>query len=143
MHVCILRIDVDAALIAAGTLMLVGAGIHGIAGEMLVVRKLDPAKLEPSQFGGRRMTLAMIHVTWHLTTFAFLLVGGALVLAGSALDGDAEHAVALMGAIGVTGFAAIILGLGAASNRSLRPFLHHPAPAGFVVAVALAWLGVA
>ena len=121
--------------------MLIGAGIHGIAGEMLVVRKLDPAKLEPSQFGGRRMTLAMIHVTWHLTTIAFLAVGIALLLSGSVLEGDAARGVGLAAAGMSSGFAAVALGLGAADTKTPRALLRHPGPIALAAVAALAWWG--
>ena len=131
----------DAPLIAAGSLAVLGAAIHGVAGEVLVVRKLSPGTLPPSAFGGPRMTKAMIHVTWHLTTIAFLTVGSALLLAGSALDGDAARALALLGAGASTGFAVLVVGLGAASTRSPRLLITHPAPALLTLAAALAWWG--
>ena len=62
-------------LIAAGTLAILGAAIHGVAGEILVVRKLAPAMLPPSRFGGPKLTKTMIHATWHMTTIAFFTVG--------------------------------------------------------------------
>jgi hypothetical protein len=31
----------------------------------------------------------MIHVIWHMTTIDYLTVGSTLILAGSALEGDA------------------------------------------------------
>ena len=62
-------------LIAAGSLAVLAAAIHGGAGEVLVVRRLSPETLSASAFGGPRMTRAMIHVTWHVTTIAFLAVG--------------------------------------------------------------------
>ena len=40
-------------LIAAGSLAILGAAVHGVGGEVLVVRKLAPAMLPPSRFGGR------------------------------------------------------------------------------------------
>jgi len=52
-----------------------------------VVRKLSTGMLPPSRFGGPTMTKAMIHVTWHMTTIAFLTVGTALLLSGSVVHG--------------------------------------------------------
>src|SRR5215210_7525398 len=115
-------------LIIAGSLALLGAAVHGVAGELLVVRKLSPARLEPSRFGGPAMTKAMIHVTWHITTVAFLTVGISLVLAGTVLEGDAAHGIALVGAAAATGFAALAVGLGGAYMRTPRGLLRHPAP---------------
>ena len=119
----------NAALIAAGSLAILGAAIHGVGGEILVVRKLSPGTLPSSAFGGPRTTRTMIHVTWHMTTVAFLTVGAALLLSGSVLDGEAARAMGLLGAGASTGFAALTVGLGAAYARSPRVLLRHPAAA--------------
>jgi hypothetical protein len=128
---------VNVALIAAGSLAILGAAVHGVAGEVLVVRKLAPAMLPPSRFGGPALTKTMIHATWHMTTIAFLAVGSGLLLAGSVLHGDAGHAIALLAAAAATGFAALAVGMGS----SPRAFLHHPAPVLLTVTAALAWWG--
>jgi hypothetical protein len=128
-------------LIVAGSLAILGAGIHGAAGEVLVVRKLSPKLLPASAFGGPRMTKAMIHVTWHMTTVAFLSVGLALLLSGTVLDGDAAQGISLVAAAACTGFAAVALGLGIGYMRSPRTLLRHPAPVLLTVTAALAWWG--
>jgi hypothetical protein len=115
-------------LIAAGSLAVLAAAIHGGAGEVLVVRRLSPETLSGSAFGGPRMTWAMIHVTWHMTTIAFLAVGIALLLSGSVLEGDAARAVGLVAAGMSTGFAAVAVGLGAGDTRTPRSLLRHPGP---------------
>ena len=124
-------------LIAAGSLGILGAAVHGVAGEVLVVRKLAPAMLPPSRFGGPKLTKTMIHATWHMTTIAFFTVGSALLLAGSVLDGDEARAIALLAAGASTGFAALAVGMGS----SPRAFLHHPAPVLLTATAALAWWG--
>jgi hypothetical protein len=129
-------------LIIAGSLAILGAAVHGAGGEVLVVRRLSPETLPSSQFGGPRMTKAMIHVTWHMTTIAVLTVGCALILAGTVLDGDTAKALGLVAAGAATGFAALALGLGAAYMRSPRSLLRHPGPAVLTVTAALAWWGV-
>jgi len=129
-------------LIVAGSLAVVGATVHGLGGELLVMRKLSPATLPSSRFGGPRATRTMIHVTWHMTTVAFLTVGFALLLSGSALNGDAARAMALLAAAASTAFAALAVGLGAASAPSPRSsFLSHPGPAVLTATAALAWWG--
>jgi hypothetical protein len=132
---------VNALLIAAGFLAILGAAIHGIGGEVLVVRKLSPETLPPTRFGGPRMTESMIHVTWHLTTIAFLSVGAELLLAGSVVDGDTARGIALVAAGEATGLAAVVVGLGAAYTRSPRTLYRHPGPAVLTATAALAWLG--
>jgi hypothetical protein len=128
-------------LIVAGSLATLAAGIHGIAGELLVVRKLSLDTLPSTRFGGRRMTMAMIHVTWHITTVAFLAVGVALVLAGTVLDGDAARAVAVVCAAAFTGFAAVALALGVLHTRSPRSLVRHPGPLVLALTAAVAWWG--
>jgi hypothetical protein len=128
-------------LVVAGCFAILGAALHGVGGEVLVVRRLSPAMLPSSPFGGPRMTKAMIHVTWHMTTIAFFTVGAALLLSGTVLDGDAAQAIALVAAAAATGFAALVLGLGAASTRSPRSLFRHPGPAVLTATAVLAWLG--
>ena len=128
-------------LIVAGSLAIIGAAIHGVAGEVLVVRKLSPGMLASSPFGGPRMTKAMIHVTWHMTTIAFLTVGSALLLSGSVLHGDTARGIALVAAAAATGFAAVAVGLGAADTRSPRSLFLHPGPPALTATAALAWWG--
>jgi hypothetical protein len=132
---------VSVPLIAAGSLAILGAAIHGVAGEALVVRKLSPATLPSSRFGGPRTTKTMIHVTWHMTTIAFLAVGCALLLSGSVLQGDAARGIGLVAAGASTGFAALAVGLGTAYARSPRILLRHPAAAVLTATAALAWWG--
>ena len=128
---------VNAPLIVAGSLAILGAAIHGVGGEVLVVRKLSPETLPSSRFGGPVMTKTMIHVTWHMTTIAFFTVGSALLLAGSVLDGDAAQAIALLAAGAATGFAALAVGMGS----SPRALFRHPAPLLLTATAALAWWG--
>jgi hypothetical protein len=132
---------VDVPLIVAGSLAILGAAIHGVGGEVLVVRKLSPETLPPSRFGGPKTTKSMIHVTWHMTTIAFLTVGFALLLAGSVLDGEAARGIGLVAAGAATGFAAIAVGLGVAYSRSLRSLFRHPAAVVLTATAALAWWG--
>jgi hypothetical protein len=133
---------VNVPLIVAGSLAVLGAAIHCVGGEVLVVRKLSPHMLPPTRFGGPGMTKAMIHVTWHMTTIAFLTVGSALLLTGSVLHGDTARGVGLVAAVASTGFAALAVGLGADYTRSPRSLFRHPGPAVLTATAALAWWGV-
>jgi hypothetical protein len=132
---------VNAPLIVAGVLAILGAAVHGVGGEVLVVRKLSPEMLPTSCLGGPVMTRAMIHVTWHMTTIAFLTVGCALLLSGTVLHGDTARGIGVVAACAATGFAALAVGLGAASARSPRSLFRHPGPAALTAIAALAWLG--
>jgi hypothetical protein len=132
---------VNVPLIVAGSLAILGAAIHGVGGEVLVVRKLTPGTLPASRFGGPRTTKTMIHVTWHMTTIAFVTVGSALLLSGSVLHGDTTRGISLVAAGASTGFAALAVGLGAAYSKSPRSLFRHPGPAVLTATAALAWCG--
>jgi hypothetical protein len=132
---------VNVPLLVAGSLAILGAAIHGVGGEVLVVRKLSPGTLPSSRFGGPRTTKTMIHVTWHMTTIAFLTVGSALLLSGSVLSGDTARGLGLLAAGASSGFAALAVGLGAAYAQSPRFLLRHPGPAVLTATAALAWWG--
>jgi hypothetical protein len=132
---------VNVPLLVAGSIAILAAGIHGAGGEILVVRKLLLGTLASSPFGGPRMTKAMIHVTWHITTIAFLTLGCALVLSGSVLHGETARGIGLVGAGAFTGFAAVAVGLGAAYMRSPRAFFRHLGPAALTAVAVLAWWG--
>jgi hypothetical protein len=132
---------VNVPLIVAGSLAILGAAVHGVGGEVLVVRKLSPRTLPSSRFGGPGMTKAMIHVTWHMTTIAFLTVGAALLVSGSVVEGDTARGIGLLAAGASTGFAALAVGLGAAYMRSPRSLLRHPGPAVLTATAVLAWWG--
>ena len=124
-------------LLVAGSLAILGAAIHGVGGEVLVVRKLSPGMLPSTRFGGPRATKTMLHVTWHMTTIALLTVGAALLLSGAVLHGEAARALSLVAAGASTGFAALAVGM-AGSPRSL---FRHPGPAMLTATAALAWWG--
>ena len=128
-------------LIVAGSLAMLGAAVHGVGGEVLVVRNLSPGTLPSSRFGGPGMTKAMIHVTWHMTTIAFLTVGAALLVSGSVVEGDTARGIGLLAAGASTGFAALAVGLGAAYTRSPRSLFRHPGPAVLTATAVLAWWG--
>lgn len=128
-------------LLVAGSLSFVAAAIHGLAGEVLVVKRLSPGALPSSPFGGPVMTKLMIRATWHLTTVGFLTVGAALVLAGSVLRGEVANAVGLVGAGAATGFAAVVLIGAAMGGRRTR--VRHLAPFVLPAIAVLAWWGLA
>src|SRR5437764_12314526 len=91
-------LGVNVPLIVAGSLAILGAAIHGVGGEVLVVRRLSPGMLPSTPFGGPVMTKAMIHATWQMTTVAFFTVGLGLLLSGSVLHGDPAQAIGRLAA---------------------------------------------
>jgi hypothetical protein len=76
-----------------------------------------------------------------VATVAFLTVGVALLLAGTVIDHDAAHAIAVVAAAEATAFALVTLGIGGAT-LSPRSLLTHPGPAILTAIPALAWWGV-
>ena len=132
----------DIPLILAGSLALLAAAVHGVGGELWVVRKLALESLPSTRFGGARMTKAMIQVAWHITTVGFLTAGVALLLSGAVLDGDTARALGVVSAAAFTGFAVVALGLAAAHTRFPRSMLSHPGPVAIAATAALAWWGV-
>ena len=140
-------------LVVAGALGLLGAAIHGIAGDTFVVRRLSLQVLPSTLFGGPMMTKTMIRVAWHMATIGLLTVGSALVLAGSVLDGESARGIGLVAAWASSGFAAVALALGVgqfrralalrATNPDEMRALLHPGPAILLAIPVLAWFGIA
>jgi len=127
-------------LFLAGVLAMVASAVHGLGGELLVVRRLWREPLPSTRFGGPAMTRAMVHVTWHIVTFAFLAVGVGMVVSAAALDGDAADALAWFCAAAFTGFAGVAVVLGAV-GQSPRAITRHPGPVVLAATAALAWWG--
>ena len=132
----------DVPLILAGCLATLAAAVHGVGGEIWVVRKLALESLPSTRFGSARMTKAMIHVSWHIATVGFLAAGVALLLSGLVLDGDSAQALGFVAAGAFTGFAVVALGLAAARTNFPRSMLSHPGPVAIAATAALAWWGV-
>lgn len=118
-------------LLAAGGLLLIGAGIHGWVGDR-IVRNVDAKAL-------RGRTRFLIRVTWHFTTIAFAIVGIALAAAGADQGSASLGATYVAGAL-VASWAlfALVTGFVRGGTRSL---LVHPAPSMLTLAAALIWLG--
>jgi hypothetical protein len=130
---------VNVPLVLAGSLAILGTAIHGVAGEVLVVRRLTPQMLPPCPFGGPAATKVMIRASWHMTTIAFLTFGSTLLLSGVALHGDAARGISIVAASATTGFAA--LAVGGALVRGPRALIRHPAPFLLTTVAVLAWWG--
>jgi hypothetical protein len=87
---------VNLPLLVAGSLALVGAAVHGGAGERLVLRELFSAPLPSTPFGGQSATRAMIRVTWHIVTVTFIAFGSSLEACGSLGTGDPCRGVGIV-----------------------------------------------
>lgn len=128
----------------AGILALVGAAVHGVAGEKLVVTKLGAEILPSSPFGGPSFTKVMIRATWHITTIAFVVLGAALAACAPGASSEACRGIGRVAALAYLGFAALTIGLAARqflARPSPRALFRHPAPLLFTVVAVLAWWG--
>jgi hypothetical protein len=132
---------VNVPFLVAAALALVGAAVHGGAGEALVVRKLAANVLPPSPFGGGAATKLMIRATWHMTTVAFAVLGLALAACAGSDAGATCKGVGRLAGLSFSGFA--LIAVGGAIARSPRSLVRHPAPVLFSTVAALAWWGSA
>jgi hypothetical protein len=130
----------DVPLTIAGSISILAAAIHGIAGELIVVRRLSPETLPATRFGGARMTRTMIHVSWHIATVAFLTVGAVLLLSGTSLEDETPRAILVVAAVASTAFAALAIGLGGGQGQ-FRALARHPGPAVLTAGAVMAWWG--
>lgn len=127
------------AFVVAGLLALTAAAIHGGLGEKIVVRKLGVETLPTSKFGGARMTLLMIRVTWHITTLAFFVLGSALIVCS---PGQPSAACQGIGRLSSIAFASFFLLAGAIAFPNIRRTVRrHPAPIVFLAVAVLSWVG--
>jgi hypothetical protein len=131
---------VNIPLLIAGVLSFVGAAIHGIVGDVLLVRRIDPGGLPSTRFGGPAASKFLIRVSWHLLTATFVVLGAAMVVCGFDDSHDACRRTGILAGSAFSAFAAITIvsGVRAIGPRGL---FRHPAPAAFTVIAVLAWWG--
>ena len=128
------------ALLVAGVMSFAAAAFHGIAGDALIVRRLDVAALPRTRFGGPAASKQMIRVTWHLLTATFVALGTAMVVCGFNDSHDACRRTGILAASAFTAFALITIASGVTRSGPAGAF-RHPAPAGFIVIAGLALWG--
>jgi hypothetical protein len=131
---------VNIALLLAGVMSLAAAAIHGIAGDVLIVRRLDVGSLPSTRFGGPAATQLMIRITWHLLTATFVVLGTAMVVCGFNDSHEACRRTGILAASAFSAFAVIAIASGVARSGPAGLF-RHPAPAAFIVTAGLAWWG--
>ena len=130
----------NVALLLAGVLSFVAAAIHGIAGDVLVVRRLEVGTLPSTPFGGPAASKLMIRVSWHLVTTTFAILGAGLV--ACAFDGaqDACRRTVILVASAFSAFAFITIAAALWANGPAGLF-RHPAPTALTAIAVLAWWG--
>ena len=133
----------SAMLVIGASAALLGAAVHGAAGDFLVVRKLSVDTLPATTFGGPKRTKLMIRVAWHMATVGLVTVAVAALLAGTVLEGDTAQGFGLLAAASSTGFAIVALGLLAANRETPWLLVRHPGPPLLIAIPTLMWLGAA
>ena len=122
------------ALIAAGSLSLAGSVIHGAVGDR-IIRRIDDASLPGNPFKGLSSKI-LIRVTWHFVTIAFLVLGIALVVAGTKPDVTAASGIAYVAGAAFACWSIFALVVGV-RRGGIRVFKSHPGPVLFLLTTGL------
>jgi len=131
----------NAWLFAAGSLILIGCGIHSFLGEVLFLRRTPAEALPTSIFGGHRASKAMMRASWHLLSLTWLTMGAALMFFSVSVHDPAVHVFSIPVAIAFSG--ATLYVTATALVTDLRALIRHPAGILFVAITVLTWRGSA
>jgi hypothetical protein len=126
-------------VIAAG-LAVVGAAVHGLGGEVWILRRLRTDTLPSTPFGGPRPTRVMIGVTWHLATVTMAVMGASLLGCGGSTPGAHCSGVGRLVATLFAAFALLSV-LQGVTLRQPRLLFRHLGPWVFAAVAVLAWVG--
>ena len=126
--------------LVAAVLAVAAAAIHGIVGEIIVVRRIPTDSLPKTRFGPPGATAAIVRVAWHICTAAFAVAGVSLA---SCAGGGAEGACVGVGRVSAAMFGAFVLVAFAVvgPSRFRRSLIRHQAPLAFAAIAVLAWIG--
>ena len=128
----------NALLATASALCTIGVLWHGIGGELGIVRRLDPAKLEQSPFGDNEITKRVLRACWHLVTVTFAVDACALAMMAMDPTNAARAALAWSVALQFAGFLLVYLVI--ALPRPIV-FVRAPQWLFFTAVAVLAYLG--
>lgn len=127
------------ALVAAGSMMLVGAVVHGVVGDE-ALRKIGREQLPSNRFGGPGNTRVVLRISWHFVTIAFALLGGWLIATG--IQPEATFAAGITYLSGTLLSCYALLGLvTTVYRRGPVGIFKHPGPLILSAAALLVWLG--
>ena len=127
-------------LVIAGGIALVTALIHGIVGDVALVRKIKVEALPSTPFGGPAGSKALIRASWHLLALVFAILAIALFVSGIRDSSDFAPGVAYLAGAMYTAFAVTTMGV-AIARSGARGLVTHPAPLIFTVGCAVIWWG--
>ncbi len=129
----------DVGLAIAGALcVLLGIG-HATLGLVWVLPGVDNEHLGVSPFGGRNLSSATIHASWHIVTVFAVSSGVVLSWLGWDPDGDPKTVVLRVFAGMWLMIAIVGSWAGLRRVRRLKDLLRLPVPVLFVVVAALCW----
>ena len=126
--------------LVAAALAVAASAIHGIVGEVIIVRRIHTEHLPASRFGPPGATAAIIRVSWHLVTAAMGVVGISLAACGGS---EATGACVGVGRVAAAMFGTFVLVAAAVvgPSRFRRSLARHQAPLAFAAIAVLAWIG--
>ncbi len=129
----------DVQLAVAGVLCVLLAGGHATLGLVWVLPGISDEHLSETPFGGRKLSAATLHASWHIVT-VFALASG-IVLTWFAFDADADPKTVVLRVFGAMwlAIAAVATWTGLRRARRVRDLLRLPVPAFFVVVGVLCW----
>ena len=128
----------DGLLTTAGVLCVTLAFGHATLGLVWVLPGLSQEALGTSPFGGRSLSAATIHASWHIVTVFALASGVVLLLFAS--GADPTTAVLRVFAAMWLGIAAVAIWAGARRIQRVRDLLRLPVPILFVTVAVLCWV---
>ena len=128
----------DMTVASAGVLcLLLGTG-HATLGLKWILPGIDEESLGTSPFGGRTLSAATIHATWHIVTVFAFAAGVVLLFLASGAD-PATVVLRVFAAMWL-GIATVAVWAGARRVKRVRDLLRLPVPALFVVVAVLCWM---
>lgn len=130
----------DATLGIAGVLCLLLACGHAALGLLWILPGVQEEHLGTSPFGGKTLSAATIHATWHIVTV--FAVSAGTVLLWLALDSDIDPKFVVLRVFSVMwlGIAAVAIRAGLRKVRRVRDLFNLPVPIFFVVVAVLCWI---
>jgi len=129
----------DVQLMLAGTLCVLLAAGHATLGLVWVLPGLNDDVLGTSPFGGRKLSGATLHASWHIVT-VFAASSGAVLL-WLAMDPAIDPRTVVLRVFAAMWFAIAWVAVWAGLRRAsrVRDLVRLPVPVFFVTVAVLCW----